>query len=111
MILIIGGTGTVGSELVRELLVRGQYVKVLSRSPEKVRDLPAGVEGVVGDLLEPETIRTVFRGVRAVYMSNASSPSEAHEGLNAVEGARRAGIGRFVYQSVFGAEESHIPII
>lgn len=111
MILVIGGTGTVGSELVRDLLARSQHVKVLTRSQEKVKEMPAGVEGVVGDLLEPDTIRTVFRGVRAVYMTNASSPSEAHEGLHAVEGARKAGVGRFVYQSVFGAEEPYIPII
>lgn len=109
MILVIGGTGTVGSLVVRELQARNVPVKVLTRDPAKV--LPKGVTRVVGDLLEPGTIRSVFQEVDAVYMANPSGPSEAHEGLNAIVGAKAAGVKRFVYQSVFGADCVGVPII
>ena len=49
-ILLIGGTGTVGSQTVRELLRRNVRPSVLTRSTEKVRQLPAGVRGVIGNL-------------------------------------------------------------
>lgn len=109
MILVIGGTGTVGTLVVRELQARNAQVKVLTRNPDKV--LPKGVVRAVGDLLEPDTIRSVFQGVDSVYMANPSGPSEAHEGLNAIVGAKAAGVKRFVYQSVFGADDPSVPII
>jgi uncharacterized protein YbjT (DUF2867 family) len=111
MILIIGGTGTVGSLVARELRASNLQIKVLTRDPAKLRGLPEGVTGVVGDLLAPESIKSVFRGVDAVYMANPSGPSEAHEGLNAIVGAKAAGVERFVYQSVFGADNVGVPII
>jgi uncharacterized protein YbjT (DUF2867 family) len=111
MILVIGGTGTVGSQVVRELLSRGQRLKVLTRNAGKPQAVPESVERVVGNLLDPEALRSVFNGVDAVYMANTSSPSEAYEGLNAVARARSAGVKRFVYQSVFGADEVDVPII
>lgn len=109
MILVIGGTGTVGALLVRELQARNAQVKVLTRDPAKA--LPKGVTKAVGDLLEPDTLRSVFHGVDSVYMANASGPSEAHEGLNAIVGAKAAGVKRFVYQSVFGAGNTSVPIV
>ncbi|MGD0002438.1 MAG: NAD-dependent epimerase/dehydratase family protein, partial [Bryobacteraceae bacterium] len=38
--LVIGGTGTVGSATVSELLRRGAEVSVMTRSVEKARALP-----------------------------------------------------------------------
>lgn len=42
-ILIAGGTGLIGRALSADLAADGHDVIVLSRSPERVRDLPAGV--------------------------------------------------------------------
>ncbi|HWR58836.1 MAG TPA: NAD(P)H-binding protein, partial [Thermodesulfovibrionales bacterium] len=67
-ILVIGGTGTVGSQVVQELLARKAVVRVLTRSEEKAKTLPSGVESVVGDLLNPDTVRSVFKGVDGVFM-------------------------------------------
>ena len=47
--LVVGGTGTTGGAVVGGLLARGEQVRVMTRSAEKARALPAGVEGVVGD--------------------------------------------------------------
>lgn len=108
--LIIGGTGTVGSQVVRELLTRGAEVLVLTRSADKAKSLPAGAEAVIGDLLDPATVRSVFKGINGVFMLTAVSTSETHEGLMAVNGARMSGVKRFVYMSVYNVDQApHLP--
>lgn len=87
-ILVTGGTGTVGSEVVRELLAHKAAVKVLTRSEDKAKGLPAGAEDFIGDLLDPSTGRSVFKGVDSVFMLLAVSTTETHEGLMAVNGCK-----------------------
>jgi uncharacterized protein YbjT (DUF2867 family) len=109
-ILVIGGTGTVGSQVVRSLLGRKAVVKVLTRSGDKAKGLPAGAEAVVGDLRDPATVRSVFNGVDSVFMLLAVSTSETHEGLMAVNGMRMAGVKRIAYMSVHNLEQAlHLP--
>jgi uncharacterized protein YbjT (DUF2867 family) len=105
-VLVTGGTGTVGSQVVKDLVARGADVKVLTRSPEKSAGLPHGVTTVAGNLLEPETVRRVFDGVEAVFLLNGVSPTEAHEGLMAVCGMRLAKVNRLVYLSVHHVEDA-----
>ena len=108
--LVIGGTGTVGSQVVRELVRRGVDVTVLTRSPDKVTRLPAGVAGVVGDLQCPTTVRSVFAGIEGVFLLTALGQGETHEGLFAVNGARMAGVKRIVAMTVQDPEGApHIP--
>lgn len=54
-VLILGGTGLLGSSLVPKLQARGHDVSVLSRSEAALSSLEdQGVSGILGDLLEPE---------------------------------------------------------
>src|SRR5512140_1830998 len=107
-VLVLGGTGTVGSQVVRELLKRGADVSVLTRDAKKA--LAAGVQPVAGDLLDPSTIRSAFAGRDAVFLLNAVSATECHEGLMAVNGARMAGVKKVVYLSVQDADKApHLP--
>ena len=99
-ILVIGGTGTVGSQVVRDLLAKQVGVSVLSRNPDKAAKLHPGAKIVKGDLLDPATVRSAFSGVDSVFMLNALSPTETNEGLMGVNGARLAGVKKFVYMSV-----------
>jgi len=109
-IMVVGGTGTVGSQVVRDLSARGAEVHVLTRNADKSANLPEGVVGVAGDLLEPATVRSAFNGMDGVFLLNAVSPTECHEGLMAVNGARSAGVGRVVYLSVHRVDEApHLP--
>ena len=71
-ILVLGGTGTVGSQVVGELLARKIEVRVLTRSSQNANKLPKGTTGVIGDLLDPKTIRTVFNDVDGVFLLNAA---------------------------------------
>lgn len=99
-ILVTGGTGTVGSAVVRELLSRGQDVHVLTRDSKKAAALPTGARPVEGDLLDVATIRSAFRGMEGLFLLNAVSTTETHEGLLALNGAMLGGVKRVVYMSV-----------
>ncbi|HEY8795992.1 MAG TPA: NmrA family NAD(P)-binding protein [Gemmatimonadaceae bacterium] len=108
-ILVVGGTGTVGSEVVRQLKARGESVFVLTRSAEHASKLPPGVTGVIADLLDPSTLG-VFSGMDAVFLLNPVSTTETFEGLAGVIGARDAGVKRIVYLSVHDADKApHLP--
>jgi uncharacterized protein YbjT (DUF2867 family) len=105
-ILVTGGTGMVGSQVVRELAGSAHDVKVLTREPSKAKSFPQGVTAVAGDLREPATVRRVFDGVDAVFLLNPVSQTEAHEGLMAVSAMRASGVKRVAYVSVQDADRA-----
>ncbi|PRY05026.1 uncharacterized protein YbjT (DUF2867 family) [Pontibacter ummariensis] len=98
--LVIGGTGTVGSHIVRLLLEKKVQVRVLTTSLEKATELPDGAEAFVGNLEDPASLDGLFTGVSTVFMLNGTSQTEVTQGLNAVKAAREAGVQKFVYQSI-----------
>jgi len=106
-VLVIGGTGTVGTAVVALLRAGGNQARVLTRSGERARQLPPGIEGVLGDLDRPESLAAAFAGVDGAFVATAIGPTETAQGLSAVAAARSAGVGRVVFQSVImppGAE-------
>jgi len=104
-ILVTGGTGTVGSAVVKELVARGADVRVLTRDPAKLKETK-GVTAVQGNLLEPATVRRVFDGVDGVFLLTAVAQTEASEALMAVTGMRLAKVPRVVYLSVHHADKA-----
>jgi uncharacterized protein YbjT (DUF2867 family) len=68
MIFVTGATGNVGRELVRVLAEAGEPVRALIRRDEDRARLPAGVDGVIGDLNQPETLAGALSGVRAAHL-------------------------------------------
>jgi uncharacterized protein YbjT (DUF2867 family) len=108
--LILGGTGTVGGAVARELLGRGEEVRILTRAPEKARALPPGATALVGDLRDPDCYHRVFAHFDTLFLVNAVTDTELQEGLAAVNEARRAGAARIVYLSIHDAEKGpHVP--
>jgi uncharacterized protein YbjT (DUF2867 family) len=101
-ILVIGGTGHVGSQVVKELKKRNADVRVLVRKPD-VKSLP-GVETVVGDLLDPASIEKALEGVDKLYLLNAVTPDELTQGLIAYDLAKKRKLSHVVYHSVFRVE-------
>ncbi len=99
-ILVIGGTGTVGSQTVQNLLEKGEKVCVMTRLAEKAASLPAGVSGVVGNLSDPPSLMKAFGGVEKVFLITPVHPDEAMHGQNAVRAAKKAGVRKIVYLSV-----------
>ncbi|MDX5436198.1 MAG: NmrA family NAD(P)-binding protein, partial [Pontibacter sp.] len=104
--LVMGGTGTVGSHIVKLLLKKQIQVRVLTTSLEKATELPDGAEAFVGNLEDPASLDGLFTGVNAAFMLNGTSLTEVAQGLNAVEAARQAGIQKFVYQSIHNVRKS-----
>jgi uncharacterized protein YbjT (DUF2867 family) len=109
-ILVIGGTGMVGSHVVQGLVAKGEQVHVLTRSADKADVLPLGASGIIGDLHKPDTLRWAMRGIDRVCLVTPLSPTETEEGLATVAAARRAGVRHLVYLSVYHVEQApHIP--
>ncbi len=102
-ILVTGATGTVGRNVVDQLLARGADVRALVRDPAKA-DLPSGVAVVKGDLLDVDAMRAAFSGVSTLFLLNAVVPDEFTQALLALNLARDAGIERIVYLSVIHSD-------
>ena len=69
-ILVIGATGTVGSQVIEQLTNRGADVKALVRDTSKA-NFPAGVSVVQGDLLDVDSLRSAFSSVSTLFLLNA----------------------------------------
>src|ERR1039458_5101202 len=91
MILVVGATGLVGSEVCQKLIGRGEQVKALVRttsSKDKIEALrSSGVELCVGDLKDPQSIVAACHGVNAVISTASSTltrqPGDSIESVDA----------------------------
>jgi uncharacterized protein YbjT (DUF2867 family) len=118
MILVVGGSGHLGSRIVGRLRDEGQEVRCLVRTDTDTAPLrELGVEVVPGDLVDPTSLPAACEGAETVVASataiarvlaGAKHPSihEADEvGMaSLVEAAEGAGVQRFVYLSYAGAD-------
>jgi uncharacterized protein YbjT (DUF2867 family) len=116
MILVAGGTGTLGTQVVRRLSDRGLPVRVLSRDPARAAQLPASVDILTGDLRDPGAAAAAVRGcatvVSAVHgFAGPGKPSpetidrDANRAL--IRTAAAAGVRHLVLVSVLGAAPDH----
>lgn len=94
-ILVTGATGTVGSEVVRQLLEGGHDVRALVRDPVKAARLGDAVEIIVADLSRPETLPPAFAGVDNAFIASNGLDIAALE-INAYDAASEAGVKRIV---------------
>src|SRR4051794_23160537 len=116
---VTGGTGFIGSRVIKRLRDRGDEVVALVRTPSKAEDLVAqGVELVEGDLSDADAIKRGVDGadgvlhIGAVYKVGVTKKEHAGMWDANVEGTRRildaadaAGVQRILYVStgnVFG---------
>lgn len=91
--LVVGARGSVGRQVVDQLLTAGEPVRASVRTPAAA-DLPTGVPVVAADLTKPETLPAALSGVDKVFLyANA-------EGIGGfVDAARNADLDRVVLLS------------
>jgi uncharacterized protein YbjT (DUF2867 family) len=102
-ILIVGPTGNIGSELVKQLAGAGHRVRALVRDRQKAERIAALATPVVGDLTKPETLAHAFDGAERVFI--LSPPMTETLERNAFDAAIAAGAKRIAYVSNFLAAE------
>ena len=107
MILVTGATGYVGSQLVDELLKRGESVRTLSRRGAGKGDARKG------DVLSGQGLPEALAGVDVAYYLVHSMGSggdfaakDRQAAANFAVAAEDAGVGRVVYLGGLGAEDS-----
>jgi len=104
-ILVVGATGTVGSELVKLLVSAGETVKAATRDPSQ--DLGAGVEPVLYDFDDASTFDGALEGVdRVFYLSRPADPQAAEVAQPLFEKAVAIGVKHIVNMSAMGVETS-----
>ncbi len=117
MILVTGGTGFIGKNLVRTLVESGYPVRVLIRPSKKSPDMPFGVpvEAAVTSLGDARGLRAAMVGVETVYHLAGVERRGAYANLMAVdilgtravaEAAADAGVDRLFYLSHLGVDRA-----
>ena len=124
MVLVVGATGLVGSEVCRRLLQKGEKVRAFVRttsSPEKITTLSTlGAELCVGDLKDPASVEDACRGAEAVISTASSTlsrqPGDSIESVDSegqlalVAAAQRINVQRFVLVSFRRRKEIVFPL-
>jgi uncharacterized protein YbjT (DUF2867 family) len=99
-VLVIGGTGTVGTEVVAAHRASGHEPRVMTRSAEKAAKLPAGTAHALADLEQPGTLPAAFAGMDGLFLLAPVARNETAQALAGVDAAKAAGVRRVVYLSV-----------
>ncbi len=113
-VLILGGTGQLGSEVVKDLVAAGEDVTVLAR-PTSNRERLAGLDVtyVIGDMLVESDMERVFR--ETSYRAVVDASSQAFGGSQTFyeesqqiisKWAAATGVGQMILHGAIGAGDS-----
>jgi uncharacterized protein YbjT (DUF2867 family) len=109
-VLVTGATGRQGGSVANRLLQRGLPVRVFVRdggAPQARRLHELGAEVAVGNMQNPENLRTAMAGVAGVYSMQSWEDGvdvEMREGLLVAETAHTRKVDFFVYSSAAGVD-------
>lgn len=109
-VLVTGGTGALGRQVVKRLRERGHRAVVLSRKPSE------GVDWRRGDLATGEGLAEAVAGMEGIVHAGSATVQPHRYRVTDVDGTRRlldlasdAGVRHFVYVSIAGMEGVRYP--
>ena len=103
MILISTANGKVGSEIVEQLLAKGETVRVGAHNVEKAQSNFPGVNVIHFDYNNTDSIKPALEGVDTLYLASPGDfPSDPEK--NVVDLAKAAGVKRIVKLSAMGVD-------
>ena len=113
-VLVVGGTGFLGRQVVARLQGDGKRVRALVRPGSEAGALEqAGVEVVRGDMLQPSSLSGAFAGADAVITSaigytkrrkTDSGDTDLEGNRNLADAAKQAGVRRFVLTGILKSD-------
>ncbi|MCB9478076.1 MAG: SDR family oxidoreductase [Deltaproteobacteria bacterium] len=106
MILVIGATGTVGREVVKQLQERGAEFKAMVRDLDKGHAALPGVKMVPGDCADPTSLIPAMADVNKVFLLTAADPNMVAWHKNVIDAAKADGVAHIVRLSALGADAS-----
>lgn len=108
--LVIGGTGTVGSQVVKGLSEQGKEVHVLTHRTENLQKLPKGISGALGNLSDLHSLTAAVREFERIFLLTPLATNETELGLNAMRAIVKSACKRLVFLSIFDVEKGpHVP--
>ncbi|HET7029982.1 MAG TPA: NAD(P)H-binding protein [Candidatus Limnocylindrales bacterium] len=115
MIVVAGGTGLLGSDVVGRLTGRGVRVRILTRDPDRARragEPPAEVELVRADVRDSQSLDDALTGATTVLAAvqgfggtdaGGIEPVDRDGNIRLIRAATRAGARHLVLMSIHGA--------
>lgn len=120
-ILIVGGTGTLGRQIVRHAIDKDYEVRCLVRNNGKASFLKEwGAELVKGDLCNPKSLTSALEGVDIVIDAATARATDSlriqevdwQGKLNLIEASKQANIKRYIFFSILNAKDfDNVPLM
>jgi uncharacterized protein YbjT (DUF2867 family) len=114
-VLVAGATGYLGQYVVKEFKKQGYWVRALTRSEDRLKNLNDYVdEAFIGAVTDPASLDGICQDIDIVFSSigitkqkdNLTYMDVDYQGnKNLLEEAKKEGVSKFIYISVFNAEK------
>lgn len=101
-VLVLGASGTIGKQVVKELEGKSVHVRITSRKQEMVEQLCSeGKDCVFLDLDDPKTFALALAGVDSVFLLTGYTVAMLTQSKTLVDAAKKAGVSHIVHVGVF----------
>ena len=109
MILITGASGNVGKEVLEQILQTGVQVRAAFQSVTKGASAPSGIQIVIVDFNQPESLRAALKGVDRVFLVGPPTAQLTVLERKAIDVIRQSDVHQVVKLSAMGGREAIFP--